>query len=471
MYQGPLSLKSSEKSEEGTSQRKEPTDRESDSEGRIPLLENLILTLNDGIKKIDRANWDSLLTDKASPFVEYDWLYCMEESKVATAKSGWQPLHLTVAKEDTGELVAAMPLYVKYHSMGEFIFDNAWADAAYNYFGVNYYPKLLSASPMTPAAGERLLVRPDLDEKCRAALQQVMAQYLKQAVAQNGLSSAHVNFIVPQEEAALEKDQYMIRTSMQYHWVNSDPNNGGEKFKSFEDYLACFPSKRRIKIKRERKSVYEDQNVEMKTYHGDTIPDDMFPVIFRIYKSTIDKLYYGRQYLNEEFFLMLAKHFKRNLCFFVAVDKETGDVLGGTFNIVKAGRFYGRYWGGVGRFVKNLHFETCYYRAIEYCIEQGLDRMEPGAGGGDFKFMRGFDPAPTRSAHFIENKGLRLAVQRSLGEEEESFNEAAEYLNRQSSMKNPKAPQNLVGVEMRTASVPGYGRGSVGEKQDGEQGK
>jgi predicted N-acyltransferase len=188
------------------------------------------------------------------------------------------------------------------------------------------------------------------------------------------------------------KDNYLRRTSLQYHWTNSNVNNDGKPYESFDDYLGCFKSKRRITIRREREKVQYDEGIRVEAITGKDILkyEGLVERMFEIYVSTVDKLYWGRQYLTLEFFQLVCKSdFVKNLCFMVARCKSTGDelradhVFAGTFNIVKDGVFYGRYWGCLaGRHVKNLHFETCYWSAIDYCIQNGLKRMEPGAGGG-----------------------------------------------------------------------------------------
>jgi predicted N-acyltransferase len=302
--------------------------------------------------------------------------------------------------------------------MGEFIFDNAWAEAAYDN-NINYYPKLLAGIPFTPATGQRILLHPDLNYTRQqvADLRHTVGEFLKQVALNNNISSVHLNFVTDEEATDLSgtlpgeeedslvrrtvksmleklayKDNYLRRTSLQYHWTNSNVNNDGKPYESFDDYLGCFKSKRRITIRREREKVQYDEGIRVEAITGKDILkyEGLVERMFEIYVSTVDKLYWGRQYLTLEFFQLVCKSdFVKNLCFMVARCKSTGDelradhVFAGTFNIVKDGVFYGRYWGCLaGRQVKNLHFETCYWSAIDYCIQNGLKRMEPGAGGG-----------------------------------------------------------------------------------------
>ena len=235
-----------------------------------------------------------------------------------------------------------------------------------------------------------------------------------------------------------DSDDYLRRTSMQYHWVNRNAKKAGQPYESFDDYLDAFKSKRRITIRRERKRVIDDEDIRIDAVVGSEILqcEGLVDQIYKIYISTVNKNVFGKQYLTLEFFQMLAESdFCRNLCFMCVRPRDSGDALAaedvfaGTFNIMKNGVFYGRYWGCLpGREIKNLHFETCYWTAIEYCIENGLEKMEPGAGGGDYKWARGFDPTLIHSAHYICHPGLRRAVQRFLDYETESNVEVSEFL-------------------------------------------
>jgi uncharacterized protein len=369
------------------------------------------------IATLDRAQWDALVGD-GSPFLEWDWLASLEEAGCVRADRGWAPHHLVV--ESGGRLIAACPLYLKGHSEGEFVFDHEWAYAAQN-AGLNYYPKLLVAVPFTPATGVRFLTAPG---QPRAELVRTLGEVLKHVAAENELSSVHVNFCLPDEVEALRPLGFLERVGMQYHWQNHG-------YASFEDYLAAFRSKRRTKIRHERKALAE-QGVQVRALAGDAIPDALVPTLYRLYKEHIDKLYWGRLYLNPRFFELAAERLRRNLCF-VAAERD-GRVIAGTFNVQKNGVFYGRYWGAFEE-VPFLHFNVCYYAAIEHCIGAGLQRMEPGAGG-DFKQLRGFDPSPTRSMHFFTHPGLRDAVAKHLKRERERMGLIIEHLNEQSQLKD-----------------------------------
>ena len=344
------------------------------------------------ITDIPRSEWDALIGPNDSPFVEWDWLASLEESGCVTAKTGWAPHHLLVREQE--QLIAAVPMYLKSHSQGEFVFDHSWAEAAQR-AGLDYYPKLLVGVPFTPATGARLLTHPD---RPRAPLLTLLADALRDLCVGNQLSSVHVNFCEPDAVAALGGAGFLHRQGVQYHWRSRG-------YSTFDDYLNELRSKRRNQVRRERREVAA-AGVEIVIHEGAAIPDELFGPMFRIYLSTIDKMSWGRQYLNQRFFELLRERFKRHLCFVVA--RRHGDLIAGTVNVQSASTFYGRYWG-THLEVRHLHFEVCYYAAIEHCIARGLTRFEPGAGG-EFKYWRGFEPTTTHSMHFIPHKGFARAV-------------------------------------------------------------
>jgi uncharacterized protein len=366
--------------------------------------------------EVERDSWDALVGD-GSPFLEWDWLAALEEARCAVPKTGWQPQHL--ALYDDSRLLAACPLYLKSHSMGEFVFDHSWADAAHR-AGIEYYPKMLVAPPFTPATGVRLLTAPGTD---RRAFIRLLGQTLQEVCEQNSLSSVHINFCLADEAEVLEEMGYLKRVGLQYQWLNHG-------YRTFEDYLAHFRSKRRNQIKREMREV-EEQGVEIEALSGEQIPKALFPRMYALYKSQIDKLYWGRQYLQARFFDLLGERFKRNLCFVVA--RYQGEIIAGTFNVQKNGVFYGRYWGAF-RELRHLHFNVCYYAAIDHCIRHAMVRFEPGAGG-DFKRLRGFDPQPTMSMHFFANARLAAAVSRFLEREREQMHRTIALLREESELK------------------------------------
>jgi len=376
------------------------------------------LEVRSRLSDIDPAAWDALVGDGLA-FLEWGWLASLEESGCVAAATGWSPQHLTLW-EGT-RLIGACPLYLKNHSQGEFVFDHGWADAAQR-AGIRYFPKLLVAVPFTPATGTRFLTSPDCD---RAVVTQTLAAALTAACGQHGLSSAHVNFCLPDEQQTLGAHGFQHRLGYQFQWTNPG-------WQSFDDYLAAFRSKRRVQIKRERREP-EVQGIEITAHSGDAIPDELFTPMFRLYKSTIDKLYWGRQYLNAAFFDLLRRRWKHRLVFFVA--RRQGAVIAGTFTVRKGDTLYGRYWGAFEE-QRYLHFNVCYYASIEYCLREGITRFEPGAGG-EFKHLRGFDARPTHSMHYITDPRLRRAITDYLARERQAVTQEIEWLDGQSALKRP----------------------------------
>jgi len=368
------------------------------------------------ITGLPRDAWDDLVGAE-SPFLEWDWLASLEEAGCLVPERGWQPQHLVLERD--GRLVGACPLYVKGNSEGEFVFDHAWAHAALR-AGLDYYPKLLVAVPFTPATGARFLTAPG---EPRPALIQAMGRALLELCREAGVSSLHINFCRDDEVEALAGLGFLERVGLQYHWENRD-------YGTFEDYLAGFRSKRRTKIRRERREM-ADRAIRIRPLAGEAIADELLPQMYRLYEGHILSLYWGRLYLNERFFRLLGERFKRNLCLVVA--EREGRLIAGTFNVQKGEAFYGRYWGAFEEY-PTLHFNVCYYAAIEHCIGRGLRRFEPGAGGS-FKQLRGFDPRPTHSMHHFTHPELHRAVGDFLAQERRQMREAMERLNGMSQLR------------------------------------
>lgn len=353
------------------------------------------LELLTGVSEVPREEWNALVGDE-SPFLEWEWLASLEEAGCVGEGSGWQPRPLVL--REAGRAVAACPVYIKGNSEGEFVFDFSWADAAYR-AGIDYYPKILVGVPFTPVSGARFLCEPGAD---RAATVGLFAEALRQICGQNELSGVHVNFCLDEERHALVEAGFMPRLGFQYHWRN-------EGFESFEDYLASLRSKRRNQVRRERRAL-EEQGVTIERLYADEIPEAMFEPMYRIYLETIRGNPWGRQYLNQELFGLLAERFRHRMCFIVA--KQGEEIVAGTVNVQKGDALYGRYWGAF-RTLRHLHFNVCYYAGIEQCIEHGLARFEPGAGG-NYKQLRGFDATPTWSCHHIEDPRLAGAIENFL---------------------------------------------------------
>jgi predicted N-acyltransferase len=352
------------------------------------------------ISEVGRDDWDAL-AGESSPFLRWDWLDCLEQAGCVQEKTGWLPHHVIVERGE--KLIAAAPMYLKLHSMGEFVFDYEWADAAQR-LGLRYYPKMLVGVPFTPVTGQRLLTAPGED---RAELVRLLGQALASVATDNKISSVHVNFCRAEEIRELEEIGFVQRNGLQFHWQNHG-------FQTFDDYLGSFRSDRRNKVKRERREIAE-QGIAIRAVEGDDLTEAHTRTMFRLYKGHVDRLYYGRQYLTRDFFDVIRKRFARHLCLIFA--ERSGRIIAGTFNVSGAGVLYGRYWGAFED-VPFLHFNVCYYSAIEHCIRNSWDRFEAGAGGS-FKQLRGLDPQPTLSAHYFVDARLRQAVGRYLQHERE----------------------------------------------------
>jgi len=369
------------------------------------------------IADVARERWDALAR-VATPFVKWDWLDSLERSGCVDEATGWLPHHLVAEKGS--DLVGACPMYLKLHSMGEFVFDYEWAEAAHR-SGIQYYPKLLVGVPFTPVTGHRFLTAAGED---RAALIQLMGQALAKIATDNKVSSVHVNFCLADEREALSAVGFLPRNGIQYHWQN-------RAFDSFDDYLASFRSERRNKIKRERRAVAE-RGITIHAYEGAELTREHLRTMFRLYKVHVDRLYYGRQYLTAEFFDELHKRFADHLCVMLA--SRQGKFIAGTFNVRDRRALYGRYWGCFEEH-PFLHFNVCYYSAIEHSIQLGLERFEAGAGGS-FKQLRGLEPEHTTSMHYIVDGKFRRAVERFLDQEREMIRRKREMQLAQSQLKS-----------------------------------
>jgi predicted N-acyltransferase len=374
------------------------------------------IELLEGVREAPRDEWNALVGD-GSPFLEWEWLTALEDGGTLGSESGWAPRPLAV--RENGRLVAACPLYVKGHSEGEFVFDWGWADAAYR-AGIRYYPKLLVGVPFTPVSGQRFLTAPDVD---RAAWIRTLAAHLRELCLENDLSSVHVNFCREEELEGLRSAGFETRMGAQYHWTNRG-------YESFEDYLGMFRSKRRNQIRREMREI-ERTGIKIEALRGDEIPDKLFQRLYQIYRATIDHNPWGRLYLTPEFFELLRERVRPRVCVIVA--REGSEVIAATINVEKGDSLYGRYWGTL-RDVRYLHFNVCYYAAIDYCIRRGLGRFEAGAGGG-YKQLRGLDAEPTYSGHFVADERLAAAVRRSLKTERMETEETIRELRDRSALK------------------------------------
>ncbi len=374
------------------------------------------LEVKERLADVAPEDWNALVGD-GSAFLEWEWLASLEDAGCVSARTGWLPQHLTLWSGR--ELVGACPLYVKAHSMGEFVFDHGWAEAA-EHAGIAYYPKLLVGVPFTPATGARFLSRLGSH---RASVVRALGEALKGVCRRNGFSSVHVNFCLHDEVAALTECGFEHREGYQYQWTNLG-------WQSFDDYVAALKTKRRTQVRRERREL-DEQGIAIDVREGAEVPADLLATMFRLYRSTIDKLYWGRQYLNERLFDLLGERWRRRLCLIVA--RRGDQVVAGTFNVRKGGVLYGRYWGTFEE-LRFLHFNVCYYAAIEHCVRQGIERFEPGAGG-EFKHLRGFDAKPTNSMHFLADRRLGRAVADYLARERHAVERHIEHMDGRSALR------------------------------------
>ena len=343
-----------------------------------------------------QAQWTSLLSLQAdaNPFLSYAFLDALHASGSAARKSGWQPQFLTLWQDDT--LAAAMPLYVKSHSYGEYVFDWAWADA-YRRNGLEYYPKLLSAIPFTPVTGGRLLAR---DETARSALVKALLGLQQQA----DVSSTHVLYPPPQQAEALERAGFLLRNGVQFHWLN-------DGYRDFDQFLATLEQKKRKNIRAERRKV-RDAGISMRRLEGAQIGEADWRFFKRCYDHTY-AAHYSSPYLNLDFFLRIGASMPDNLLLVVA--ERDGKPIASSLVVHDSQTLYGRYWGALEQH-DCLHFETAYYQPLEFCIDRGLAAFEGGAQG-EHKMARGFLPQKTWSAHWLAHPAFSDAVERFLEQE------------------------------------------------------
>ncbi|MGA0248995.1 MAG: GNAT family N-acetyltransferase [bacterium] len=354
------------------------------------------------LREVAPESWNRLIGD-AFPFAEYDYLLALEEGHCVGIEPGWEPRYLTLWEGK--QLQAACYLYRKTNSNGEYIFDWDWANA-YQRYGQRYFPKLTSAVPFTPATGPKLLVAADASNP-RELQQQLLASALE-LVQQEGCSSLHFLFIPAEEREIYEAAGLLLRHSFQFHWQN-------QGYGSFEDFLSRLRSKRRKEILRERRQVQE-QGLEVILLRGEEIEPKLCRVMYDFYLTTIDRKW-AMPYLSYEFFQYIFTHFRDQLV--LALARKQGRWVAGTINYHKGPHLFGRYWGCRQDF-RSLHFELCYYRLIEYAIEQGVQRFEAGAQGAH-KIQRGFLPNLTYSAHWIAHPAFHRAIGEFIEEEKRSI--------------------------------------------------
>tara|TARA_R110000787_G_scaffold137458_9_gene250399 strand:+ start:76375 stop:77541 length:1167 start_codon:yes stop_codon:yes gene_type:complete len=353
--------------------------------------EALSVEIINDLDRVDAGEWDAC-AGAENPFLSHAFLSALEDSGCATAEQGWMPYHLAVRGAD-GKLDACAPLYVKGHSYGEYIFDWGWADAAQR-AGLNYYPKLQCAVPFTPATGPRLLIRDGAD---RPQMQRLLIAGMIQVAQELKLSSLHITFPTQDEWEQFGKFGLLQRVGQQFHWENRG-------YQCFDDFLADLSSRKRKSIRRERRDA-ERHDLTIRTLTGDDLKPHHWDAFYKFYLATIDKKW-SQDYLNRDFFHILGERLPDRAALIYA--EMDGTPVAGALNLIGSDTLFGRNWGCLGDF-RFLHFECCYYRAIDFAIEHGLKWVEAGAQG-HHKIQRGYLPRKTYSAHWIADPRLESAI-------------------------------------------------------------
>jgi len=383
------------------------------------------LSTHDAIREIPATDWNRLAGND-SPFLRHEFLAAMERHGCVGEALGWIPHHLAL-RDAAGTLVAAAPCYIKFNSYGELVFDWAWADA-YQRQGLAYYPKLVVASPYTPATGPRLLTgeTPKREEYARA-----LADGAVRVAERLGVSSLHWLFTTRPETDLLETRGLLRRVGCQFHWTNPG-------YHAFDDFLATFTAEKRKKVKRERRRVQE-AGVRIVRRRGDEVSEAEWVRFHWLYRDTFDKRG-GLPTLTLPFFQEIGETMGSDLLLVFAYHGQTQGkdaIVAAAFNLIGEHALFGRHWGCSKDF-HSLHFEACYYQGLDYCIENGLTRFEPGAQG-EHKVSRGFLPTPTWSAHWIADPRFRAAIARFLTNETEGMTEYHEEMHGHSPYRAPPA--------------------------------
>jgi predicted N-acyltransferase len=366
----------------------------------------------ESLAMVSAAEWNALAGNRW-PFLRHEFLHSAEATGCVSAANGWQPRHI-ILRDARGTLVGAMPLYEKSHSWGEFVFDWAWAQA-YQRLGIDYYPKLVSAIPFTPAPCTKFLV-PAL-EKDSFAHELIKAAI--QVANERGCSSLHLQFVDPQELPLLQVSGMMMRKDCQFHWHNRG-------YRNFEEFLAGFSSAKRRKARQDRRRVAE-QGITFRWLRGDEVDATLMAIVYELISTTFVRR--GSQpYFNLDFFLELARTLPGTILVILAEQKN--EPIAAAVFFVSETTLYGRYWGATADF-NALHFETCYYQGIEYCIRNGIQVFEPGTQG-EHKISRGFQPVSTWSAHWLAHSEFSGAIAKYLADERQHVDRYIEAVDEHS---------------------------------------
>jgi uncharacterized protein len=357
-----------------------------------------------GIEHVDEAAWRALEPPNF-PFFDIEFLRALERSGSIDGASGWSPVYLVCRDEE--RVLGALCLYLKTDSYGEYIFDWEWA-RAYREHELSYYPKLVAAVPFTPATGPKLLVRPDVVGEARAAVTRALLDAARELGDECRVSSSHALFLPEQELGEFARRGFAVRHSLQFHWRNRG-------YGAFSDYLGALEGKRRRQVARERRQL-EGEGLEVERLTGEALEGEHAALMHRFYVGTLDRKW-GVPYLTKAFFEEVFRTMGDRVLLVLARDELTRRPVAGALDFFKGRALYGRYWGAVEE-RRNLHFELCYYQAIEFAIERRIVLFEAGAQG-EHKHTRGFLPSLTYSAHEIRHPGFRRAIERYIAEEKE----------------------------------------------------
>lgn len=371
-----------------------------------------IFKFGTSLDKIGQAAWDSL-ANGCSPFCQYSFLHALESSGSVGLKSGWHPFHLVIYQNS--QPVGILPLYKKSHSYGEYVFDFAWANT-FRQYGLNYYPKLITAIPFTPVTGCRLMLAPKVD---RTELIPLLTEQITKQLKLFGMSSMHWLFLDKQSSAHLIKQGQIQRRSVQFQWFNRE-------YSSFTDFLNRFNSRKRKSVKKERAKIVAS-GIRVVRLHGSDLTEDNMQFFYRCYKQTYLKRSGHEGYLTEAFFQQIFKDLHSNLMLVIACKDE--QPIASALFIYDHNQLCGRYWGALED-VDHLHFECCYYQGIEFCIEQNIPQFNPGTQG-EHKILRGFEPIFCYSNHSLKEEAFHQAVERFVAQEKvniEHYKYSAEQL-------------------------------------------
>jgi predicted N-acyltransferase len=375
--------------------------------------QNITVRVKDAMSDTAPAAWDACANPEAgqyNPFLSHAFLHALEASGCVGARTGWMPQHLVI-EDDNGGLVGAMPLYLKSHSRGEYVFDHGWADA-YERAGGRYYPKLQSSIPFTPVTGKRLLTAVGADAP---RIEEALLSGALQLVDLHKASSLHLTFLREEEWNRHGGAKLLRRTDQQFHWLNAG-------YASFEDFLGALASRKRKALKKERREALSP-GITIEHIPGVALTEAHWDAFFDFYQDTGDRKW-GTPYLNRKFFSLVGEKMPESILLIVC--RRAGRMIAGALNFIGGDTLYGRYWGAIEHH-PYLHFETCYYQAIEYAIANGLQRVEAGAQG-EHKLARGYLPHTTYSLHYLAHSGLRRAVSAFLEQERCAVAEEARIL-------------------------------------------